>query len=1083
MTTEVRDSLVSFLKAEMTGPGSEDEVLEISPCNQYTAGVLFPPQQRVAERDDVGIADDGGADGPSNESEHRAPDPVQTPGTPRGPLDSTGEEGDDPVLLTNQYLPSALGLTFVVAGDDPTIILHASAARYAEDHEDDYPRWKRQGINLEPQSIRLDAGPRSRVLSLIPDELSIRLSIHRHDDGSWLTRAVLLNETGAVGGSLATRCFFQASLEVTGADGATPFLEYRLARPPVGDSEVRSLDLLYRHRKTYALGHGCAADWDTKGGEATRIRTSIVPAVKVPSVTPRAGDTPYLDMSHLSEVAAAERANLGTLLRELPDQYESWIGEQAAAIKEQVPRTLRPTAAEHLDRCRNAASRIRDGIALLERDPDCRKAFELANRVMLQQQHSARRPSRRIGDPWDPLPSSYESTHERHLGFWRTFQLAFILMNLRGIIENGADRDLVDLIWFPTGGGKTEAYLGLAAFAIFHRRLLDPTDAGCTVLMRYTLRLLTAQQFERAASMLCACELLRAEAPDRLGDTSITLGLWVGTSLSPNRKTEAVKSANNLESGSKEEENPFQLLRCPWCGTALDDPEHLGYRITSYPRTVRLVCPESRCPFSSVDTPLPILVIDEDLYETPPTFLLGTVDKFAMLAWRPEASSLFGLGRSDLLPPSLIIQDELHLISGPLGSVVGAYESVIELLCTRGECRPKIVASTATIRRAKEQCKALYDRESSQFPPPGIDIADSWFAEENVHAPGRLYVGVLPTAAPSQITALVRVAATLLQGAMSVPLPDGAGEEARDPYWTLVQYFGSLRELGRASSLVDGDIPEYLKVVRRRLDLPWEELRQIRRAPELTSRRSASEIPQILSDLELTYPGEPERYAVDTILATNMISVGVDISRLGLMLVVGQPMTTSEYIQATSRVGRTSSAPGLVVTLYNASKPRDRSHYEQFRSYHQSFYRHVEPTSVTPFSLPVIDRTLHALLVITARHLGRVRKVDRIGSAGDSLSSLREHLAERVRHIAPEHENAVLDRLESLCRRWSDTPPDTWGVLGGRPLERPLMHVAGTSIDPRWEELSWATPTSMRSVDAECRVEVLPVYPADSTRN
>ena len=203
------------------------------------------------------------------------------------------------------------------------------------------------------------------------------------------------------------------------------------------------------------------------------------------------------------------------------------------------------------------------------------------------QQYHSRRKKRLLGEPWDELPGSYKP-NDPTKGKWRAFQLAFILMNLQSISpENGgsdhSDRELVDLMWFPTGGGKTEAYLGLAACDIFLRRLTRPTNGGCTVLMRYTLRLLTSQQFQRSSSMICACEIIRRENHEILGEEQISIGMWVGQSLTPIWRQEGIKAANKFVGNRGEEvESPFQLLNCPWCGTALDDRKNSGYMVHKF---------------------------------------------------------------------------------------------------------------------------------------------------------------------------------------------------------------------------------------------------------------------------------------------------------------------------------------------------------------------------------------------------------------------------------------------------------------------------------------------------------------------
>jgi hypothetical protein len=567
----------------------------------------------------------------------------------------------------------------------------------------------------------------------------------------------------------------------------------------------------------------------------------------------------------------------------------------------------------------------------------------------------------------------------------------------------------------------------------------------------------------------------------------ISIGLWVGQSLTPNRSNDAIRSLESWKREPEQEENAFQLLTCPWCGTALDDPTCAGYQKGGWPETVHFVCPESRCAFSASNKRrLPVTVIDEDLYRTPSTLVIGTVDKFAMLTWRDDAGSLLGAG-DGLSPPGLIIQDELHLISGPLGTMVGLYESMIEYICRFHGGHPKIVASTATIRRAQEQCKALYNRTAELFPPSGLDASDNFFAVEQTGErakSGREYVGIMCTAAPSPITALVRSSASLLQGIRAIELPDGATEQDRDPWWTLVMYFNALRELGRAATLVEGDIPEYLNTMQRRRDIPGELRRYTGQPVELTSRRTAQEIPEVLERLAVPWDPEASTSAYDTLLATNMIAVGVDVDRLGLMLVVGQPKTTSEYIQASSRVGRSSNAPGLVATLYNPGKPRDRSHYEHFWDYHQSFYRHVEPTSVTPFSPPAAERAAGALLVIAARHIAHIASPSQLDRSDEDFTRALDFLCERAEAIDPDHADHFSDHLDALLDDWlRNLPPDEWGGFGNPPEDRPLMYPAGSQPRPDWQGQAWATPTSMRNVDASCTGYVIQVYPSHEEQN
>src|SRR5262245_37313824 len=266
---------------------------------------------------------------------------------------------------------------------------------------------------------------------------------------------------------------------------------------------------------------------------------------------------------------------------------------------------------------------------------------------------------------------------------------------------------------------------------------------------------------------------------------------------------------------------------------------------------------------------LPIWTIDEEIYRQAPSLLIGTVDKFAQIVRKPETRALFGRGTTHF-PPDLIIQDELHLISGPLGSMAGLYEIAIDELCRRDSVRPKVIGSTATIRRAEEQILALFDRGTYQFPAPGLDAGNSGFAVIDNESPGRLYVGVT-TAGRSATYMLQAIVASLLQAAAS----PGASPMEQDHYWTLVTYFNSLRELGRALVLMQDDVPVSIGQFAARRG---EQRRRIEAPAELTSRVRSYEIRDMLERLNKPV-SDPE--AVDLLVASNMISVGLDIPGLG----------------------------------------------------------------------------------------------------------------------------------------------------------------------------------------------------------
>lgn len=1120
--SEYRDSVIQFLKWEIVGPERDDEVLDRSPLQRYTAGVLFPsrlPHPKIEDEPhgqspDNPIGPDGAAPEPATQEVSEIESPESTDEPQRD--DAAESDLDDSVSLANAFRPSAIGISCLVESSTPGCELrftvaaatyqsvHAPAVASAHEAAQATPgsrvtgarqhdAFRRVQATIQPETIPLTTGRFNKAQKRLASGLELRVVARPQGQRMLLvTATVVNNNVSADSAPRHDQCFFQVSLTIDTPDGRRPFREYRLAYRQTGDDEERSLELLYRRRLAFAVGHGCAANWEKpQDDRSARVWTDIVPVAKVPPVVPTESPGSESSMWFLAGAdGQVSDCRIIESLEAIPRDYGQWIDGLAAQVPA-LPERHRQRASEHIEECRRCQHRIALGVQALRSNPLALEAFKLANRAMLMQQVHYRRTTspREPGSTWTPLPERYQPEDDR-TGRWRRFQIAFILMNLSSLLPTERDkipepgrpanqidpRDVVDLIWFPTGGGKTEAYLGLTAYTLFLRRLLSPTADGCAVLMRYTLRLLTAQQFQRAASLISACELIRQSQPARLGSNRITLGLWIGTHGKRGTRSQAREALNrwHIEGG----DSPFLLLTCPWCGTRLDAPRpNHGYRPIVSPPTVVFRCPETQCPFSRESSPIPATVIDEDLYAAPPTFLVSTVDKFAMLAWRPEAGTLLGLPNRH--PPDLIIQDELHLISGPLGSMVGLYESLIELLCSRGGPRPKVVASTATIRRAADQCAAIFDRPTSIFPPSGLDVADSFFARENEDAPGRLYVGLLQTAASSPLTAQVRAASALLQAPMSMATggTDDAGRAARrDPYWTLIWYFNSLKELGGAASLVAADIPDHLRIIALRRGIAVaaggvEQRRFIRREAELTSR--VSSVTETLAQLFVAYPDED---VLDVVLCTNMISVGVDVSRLGLMMINGQPKTTSEYIQASSRVGR--SEPGLVVTVYNPSKPRDRSHYETFRAYHDAFYRFVEPTSVTPFSLPAQRRALHAILVAACRHLpSGVSSPDRFAGTEPAVLSLRNWLSERCEHVDVEHRQALIDRFEKLVEHWRAYLPREWGDFRPNPpAGRRLMYPAGSLPRPNEDEDAWATPSSLRNVDVTCKGQLAGAY-------
>lgn len=755
---------------------------------------------------------------------------------------------------------------------------------------------------------------------------------------------------------------YQSQLKIISSDAfiATEDIKNTL------DSHLKSFDdlqneLLYHSQKTYAIGHSIAVEWDELPFPPSVIRTTYLPSYEI---KPMKFDIPSLKdtgVFNATNYINPDDRYMFDKLHLFLSKYEEWIYDRNSEVLK-LPGHLQNTGATNIEKCFSTLNRMKDTIKLLQNNEEARIVFCLAHEAMILQRESCIETKER----------SYKSKkYNEETLVWRPFQLAFILSSFESIInEDSKDRDNLDLVWVSTGGGKTEAYLFAIASTIFNRRLIHQDNyEGTAVIMRYTLRLLTSQQFERASSLIVACEYIRINSSLKLGDDPISIGLWVGGQTTPNSNSDAKFNINQMEREARAGINPsslsnFQIVKCPWCleeNSIFNKMENGKYKFgiqiaRSQNNFHNIYCLNSKCTFNKSRC-LPIHVVDENIFRFKPSLLFGTVDKFAQIAFKEETKKIFGSDNDSSRPPELIIQDELHLISGPLGSIVGLYETVFDFALSRNKFKPKYIASTATIRNASEQVKALFNRNIQQFPPPGLTADDNFFVYEDSQSPGRKYVGLMGTG-KSQVTSEIRLLSSLLLAVNNLDLSD----EEKELYWTQTGYFNSIRELGKMTTLLDDDIKSYLKVLFKR---NLGNNRFINRKVELTSRIKSADIRRTLSKLEVPYSPE-ENKSIDILTATNMLSVGIDIGRLNSMFVVGQPKQTAEYIQATSRVGRSNL--GLIFTVYNAARSRDRSHYETFQSYHSSLYKFVEPSSVTPFALPSLDKALGAVIVSMLMH-------------------------------------------------------------------------------------------------------------------
>ena len=1049
---DVRDYLTQALRLDLVGPWPTHELAKeglpgwVRPSNWYLAGFLIPsksPPQHTADEDE-------------NDDVSEVPE--------RAGL--AEENNEDHKSAKKGFFPSSIGISFLISMEVEALKVTVRWGDYTPDEVvgDDgqsTPIWQRTP-RKEIVGISLQGNAQEPAVIAVPNSDGMELHvvdrpIPAEDLGNQIpegtrSASIFLVNNRTPNKEKPDKAFaFQSELEVQGDRPFVPRPNLRVANAEDWDEQMA--DLHYADTPGYATGHGVSAEWQTVDDACRILRTTWIPTAEVEKTETRNVPSVELSMEALGSLADGKAAQ--NALLPLLDEYRAWIEQQRDRMTGwSAPRG--ETAEQLLWFAERAADRIQEGVDVLAKDADALDAFRVANRAV------GRALQQRLDDIQSPQ--------------WKAFQLAFVLMNLPGLADpKDPHRETVDLLFFPTGGGKTEAYLGLAAFTMVLRRLrYRESDGGLggvgvSVVMRYTLRLLTLDQLGRAAGLVCAQELERIQDPDRYGPWPFEIGLWVGKAATPNvlgykgfRGSDSARSkVKQFKSDPRNKPSPIPLENCPWCGKRFAPESFTLLPDDDRPKELRIVCVNFECEFSG-DRALPIVAVDEPLYRRLPAFLIATVDKFASLPWIGRSGALLGgadrydsagfYGAADphqgqnrleapLPPPDLIIQDELHLISGPLGTMAGLYETAIEALCIREVdgriIRPKIVASTATARRANDQIQALFGRPVTQvFPPPGPDRRDSFFARTLPadDVPGRLYLGVAAQGRNPKV--VLQKTWLAIMGAAERAYRDAGGhkntDNPADPYMTVLGYFNSLRELGGCRRILEEQIQNTLKGYGRRKRVGektslFHDRKTFSEVVELTSRVSTDKVAEARRRLDQRFH---DRQRIDCAIATNMISVGLDIPRLGLMVVMGQPKTHSEYIQATSRVGRDDKRPGLVVTLLNIHKPRDRSHYERFRHYHETFYRAVEVSSVTPFSARALDRGFSGALVAMARHCNPLlTPASGVEKIVDERMALEQRLLnaflERVRQQPILDSDELEERLRNVQLRIGDLL-DSW---------------------------------------------------------
>ena len=1093
----VRQKILDAVRKDLIGPASDCEQLNEVPTSSYITGLLYPADTDVTEDENYNEVEftekNFDADGETLEV---------------GIFEE--EEPDDRVKGGFQK-PSSIGVSFYISDDVQKVNAYINWGKYyaeqvqgevidgtlEEDAEN--KKKKKHTIYIREQMndvVEIDFNQMGRSKK-IPLESNGNIYIYvmkmQLDNGYKMVSVYLHNNDKSDGDEKEyEKVMFQVEMLIADDLMSPIFVPEYLCRKVELEDEY-----YYKGRPVYARGRGCAATWEKKAEEvnATAIKSSFIPDYEISSVSAQIDDMLEHAFSMLQMGSPKKKSEVIQSLRTLTEMYGSWIIDVLTNDEAMQDDKFKATGQTIIDKCNDANRRMNAGIDLIENNDKVYQAFVFMNQAMyLQRSITAFSKDYGNGIPCslrDYMTDMPEKGRKKDHSEWRPFQIAFVLLNLYGIMDGESpERDIVDLLYFPTGGGKTEAYLGLIAFTIAYRRLTASDeidyekDGGVTVFLRYTLRLLTTQQRDRLMRLIVAMEQLREKNEKLYGKERISIGFWVGGNVTPNKFSE-YSDSDQFKKKEFIRKLTKQIIKCPYCGKPITRDE---YDINEKGKYVKIHCADDNCMFSlRKGRTIPVYLVDEEIYAKCPTVIISTVDKFARLPWSEQVGLLFGrtdrccsrcghiaigekhagrhnadvaagLERAETVvckpfyPPELIIQDELHLITGPLGTIYGGYETVVEEMCcierNGKKIRPKYIVSTATIRNAGEQIRFLYGRNQfAQFPPSGFDTRDSFFikevplptenlvdaSEEKISKmisagkkPFRQYAGICASG-QSVKTTLIRLYSIILQTALDIA-KDPEYEDYIDPYYTLIGYFNSIRELGGAVRLLDDDIASRIRVVKNKYNSSEQRYLSFEGKKEITSRIPSWEIAQVLEKLAISYDKNKEKQGCyDVVIATNMIAVGMDVDRLGLMSVVGQPKQNSEYIQATSRVGR--QHPGIIFTVYNPYRPRDLSNYENFVGFHSQMYRYVEGTTATPFAARARDRVLHALVVSLLR-LQVETMADNGGASNindisdEQIKDIKDKILERVKITTPSSYVDTEKEMDEFINTWKNIAKD-----------------------------------------------------------
>ena len=1043
-----REQILELVKGFLHGPlKGKEEILEDHPLKLYCTGILFPRDIGVNDEDDISLLEES----ISNKNK----DYIDLTKDSQSTSLSEGTEDDESVVSINRkaFYHSSIGISFLVS-KETNFEINLKYETYSIQNSKEL-RSSQETIvtqyKLNPEhEFKIDSTNLKKINPVNENEkLVIRVKTTEKNNQIFYTIFFINNyiagkhESGKrkhkFHDEIIQMIIFRPKIKIGISAESLGFLPLDLdSRTLYNYSNVEKM--LYRKNLTYSKGHNtaCFDLIDDISKNCISIENDFLPEITFPILSTEIlnkNNESSLDILKINNILNLSKNEVVKKLNDFSSLYSDWIKNLT------IPVDYTKEAKDNIIICESTYLRIKEGIKLLEND----EIFEIwrdANYV-INEQFLYSNPGKEFQ--------------------WRPFQIGFFLLSIPGLVDPfHTDRIFADLLWVTTGGGKTEAYLGLIAFTVFYRRWkYKKKGLGLSVISRYTLRLLTAQQFERTSALVCAMELLRQSKEKQYGKEEIILGLFVGGESTPN-KIESMRGMTNSlidklkEVKKGEKKNPFILKKCPKCKSELYNSDG-QYELENSDNSFLILrngrskdfiirCLNTDCVFHTI--PIPVDFVDESLMKKKPAILISTIDKLAMIPFKAEDYKKIFMA-ANCMPVDLIIQDELHLINSTLGSIFGSYESAIHMILenspevrlSKEKYKIKIIASTATPKNAEVQIGLLFNRKYNVFPPNGTDIKDSFFTRFEDKEIGRKYLGFLPTGIPQKAFQVRSTSAILIASAIvEADFEDKSDtiffdwkKEINQYYRLLTLYFNAIRVLGGYSAMLYDDIAKMMEYHTNFLAgmIIKDQYHINEKWKDLLIKKPDSSLIRPLEVIELTGRAKGEELSEnlkrvsgsdvpDVLLSTNMISVGIDIENLNQMVMIGQPKYTSEYIQATSRTGRKpEQAPGIVYISYNTAKIRDLSFFEYFYSYHKSIYKYIEPITVTPFSLPVLERTLHSLIVSIVRFLleedEKAQVSDKIKSLLTNIRLKRDTTSEGYR-ILEGFKNSIKERLDSMIK-------------------------------------------------------------------